>query len=325
MQDNNQKPRLGTVPTHGVNANPGMMPILLEHPLDEASMAAAKAGGFPILDATDLDEDGAMEMLFDFFKSSPAAEELESRQKRENGREQEEAFAEGGDDEDDKGDQDDDRFLRERWFFISGEMGLSLHRTGHEAFLLVDFGSGNINYRARHMQFEPIVKAMRLKEFKYVWDATAGLGTDSFIMAGISQVEMFERHPVPHLLLTNAIERAKLLDDVGGRARNMRLNFGSIMDMDPKEIANPPEAIYLDPMFVHARRKVALSKKGMNFFQSIIGADEDQSLLLEKARRIATSRVVLKRPNDAPLLTSEKPNFQLQGKTVRYDVYLPLR
>jgi 16S rRNA (guanine1516-N2)-methyltransferase len=79
--------------------------------------------------------------------------------------------------------------------------------------------------------------------------------------------------------------------------------------------------VYLDPMFPETRQKSALSKKDMQAFQQVVGADADADALLAPARRLASVRVAVKRPRHAPPLAGEAPSYVLDGDSVRYDCY----
>ena len=82
-----------------------------------------------------------------------------------------------------------------------------------------------------------------------------------------------------------------------------------------------PEVVYLDPMFP-LRTKSAQVKKEMHVFHQLIGKDIDADLLLQIAQECAQKRVVVKRPRIAPFLAGHKPNYTLEGRSNRYDVYL---
>ncbi|MFW5427415.1 MAG: class I SAM-dependent methyltransferase, partial [Methylophagaceae bacterium] len=80
-----------------------------------------------------------------------------------------------------------------------------------------------------------------------------------------------------------------------------------------------------DPMFP-TRSKSAQVKKEMQFFHYIVGADEDSEKLLLESLNLAKKRIVVKRPRLAEQLTDIiQPAFEINGKSTRYDVYLPLK
>jgi 16S rRNA (guanine1516-N2)-methyltransferase len=83
------------------------------------------------------------------------------------------------------------------------------------------------------------------------------------------------------------------------------------------------DAIFLDPMYPREESKTAKQKKEMQVYRELVGKDLDAKSLFELAMKKARKRVVVKRPDDAdPIVASPAPDFVLEGKTVRYDVYL---
>jgi 16S rRNA (guanine1516-N2)-methyltransferase len=82
-----------------------------------------------------------------------------------------------------------------------------------------------------------------------------------------------------------------------------------------------PEVVYLDPMFP-PKKKSALVKIEMRVLRQLVGDDEDAAVLFESAARVARKRVVVKRMRLAPELVPN-PTIVFEGKTTRYDVYLP--
>lgn len=64
----------------------------------------------------------------------------------------------------------------------------------------------------------------------------------------------------------------------------------------------------------------------MQYLHQLVGISEaqEESDLLRAARYCALKRVVVKRPRLANFLAEEKPHFQISGKQIRYDIYLPL-
>ena len=83
-----------------------------------------------------------------------------------------------------------------------------------------------------------------------------------------------------------------------------------------------PDVIYIDPMHP-MRTKSALVKKEMQALQQIIGPDVDALDLLECAIKSVKQRVVVKWPQKAPAL--RPPDRSIEGKTVRFDIYLKIR
>lgn len=193
--------------------------------------------------------------------------------------------------------------------------------SNHQQQVFADFVGGALNHRIHHRGAEWIAKAVNIKENRTIWDATAGLGRDAFVLAAMgASVEMFERHFVPATLLADALLRAKQCADTQAIIERMSLNFGTIFNSD----LPCPDVIYLDPMFPE-RHKTALVKKEMRFFQAAVGCDDDSADLLNKARDMPVKRIVVKRPKHGAFVGNSKPAYQYIGKSTRFDVYLPFQ
>lgn len=171
---------------------------------------------------------------------------------------------------------------------------------------------------------QTIAKAVGMKKgvVPHVADATAGLGRDGFVLASLGcRVDLIERSPTAFALLQDGYRRACADPEIGTWVRErVNLYFGPAWDK-LAELAQRPEAVYLDPMFPH-RQKSALVKKEMRVFQQLVGADEDADRLLDAALAVATKRVAVKRPDTAPFLAERKPHTQISSKKHRYDIYM---
>ena len=83
------------------------------------------------------------------------------------------------------------------------------------------------------------------------------------------------------------------------------------------------DAVFLDPMYPRDESQTALPKKEMLVFAGLVGKDADAGDLFGAAWAAARSRVVVKRSDDAPEITTVRaPDFVIPGKTVRFDIYL---
>lgn len=210
--------------------------------------------------------------------------------------------------------------------------GVSLQQTGKKAPgpIRVDFAGGAAQHRRKFGggKGQMIAKAVGLKSGVYpnVLDLTAGLGGDAFVLAGLgSSLTLVERSPVVQALLGDGLERARHAAqadvELAAVVERMALHCGDslayLRDLENREQA---QVIYLDPMFPE-RNKTADVKKEMKAFHSLVGKDLDAVELLEHSLRMATYRVVVKRPRKAPTLGARSPSYQLQGKSSRYDIY----
>lgn len=193
--------------------------------------------------------------------------------------------------------------------------------------IFVDFCGGANAYRMQGGA-ELIVKAVRgrSKEMLRVLDATAGLGRDSFVLASRGlQVQMLERSPIVAALLDDGLERARHSGDARLEAIVSQMTLQATEAgayLEGLQPAHYPDVIYLDPMFP-ASDKSALVKKEMRLFQQLFhGAEDDCDTLLSLSRQRARLRVVVKRPRKSEPLANAKPDYALEGKSVRFDVYL---
>ena len=176
------------------------------------------------------------------------------------------------------------------------------------------FGGGSGQMIAKAVGIQPGVRPSIL-------DATAGRGRDAFVLASLGcDVTLIERQPLIAALLEDGLLRAQGDALVGPIAAGMRLLNGDAIALMRAWTRDPPQVVYLDPMFPH-RDKSALVKKEMRLFRPIVGDDEDAGELLEAALALASHRVVVKRPRKAPAVAGGTVSFSLEGNAGRFDVY----
>ena len=176
------------------------------------------------------------------------------------------------------------------------------------------FGGGSGQMIAKAVGIQPGIRPR-------VLDATAGLGRDAFVLATLGcEMVMFERQPLIAALLEDGLRRGFEDAEVRAIVERMRLQQGNAIELMRQWQGEPPQVIYLDPMFPH-RDKSALVKKEMRLFRPFVGDDLDAGALLEQALALASHRVVVKRPRKAPTIDGPKPGYSLEGKSSRYDIY----
>ncbi|MDF1683562.1 MAG: class I SAM-dependent methyltransferase [Legionellaceae bacterium] len=163
-----------------------------------------------------------------------------------------------------------------------------------------------------------ILRACKLKPGMRVIDATAGWGRDAAVLASSgAEVLMLEREPVLAALLQDGLMRLDAMQSIALDLELCAEDARSYLSSLTRE--NYPDIIYLDPMHP-AREKSAKVKKDLYALQALLGADDDALSLLEIARTRTRGRVVVKWPARLPALL--KPDYAVEGKTVRFDVYL---
>ncbi|QIM67493.1 16S rRNA (guanine(1516)-N(2))-methyltransferase [Mannheimia granulomatis] len=192
--------------------------------------------------------------------------------------------------------------------------------------IAVNFVDGTMAHRRKFGggRGEAVAKAVGIKGdyLPTVIDATAGLGRDAFVLAAVGcKVLLVERNPVVAALLEDGLNRAYQDAEIGSFMQECMIlaDVRNISQLDLKIQA--ADVVYLDPMYPH-KQKSALVKKEMRVFQYLVGADLDSDDFFLPAKALAKKRVVVKRPDYAPFLADQKPDFSHTTKNHRFDVYL---
>ena len=202
-----------------------------------------------------------------------------------------------------------------------GLLDLAVARTP----FLIDFLAPELAYRIKHGggKKEMLSRAVgfRARSAPKVFDLTAGLGRDAFVLASLgATVTLFERSPVLAALLEDGLARAAQDDRTRPIVARMRLVTGDSLALVSSILAaERPDVLFLDPMYPH-RSKSAAVKKEMRILRRLVGDDPDSGDLVVAALTSGVPRVVVKRPGSAPPLG--QPSLQFQDGNHRFDVYL---
>jgi len=218
------------------------------------------------------------------------------------------------------------------YYLCLNGQGLQLRHSGPRVVgpIRIDFISGALAHRRRYGggRGQPLARAAGMKPGfnPTVWDATAGLGRDGSVLAGLGcSVTLCERSAILAALLQDALQRATADAEVGdwilGR---VRLVYGDSSEL-LRNLAGrqQPEVVYLDPMYPPGKEHV-LVKKEIRAVQELLGPDRDSATLLGIALKSARRRVVVKRPRRAGWLNGMKPDTCIESKKTRYDIYVTL-
>lgn len=189
--------------------------------------------------------------------------------------------------------------------------------------------------RANYQQ--PLARALGVERLRkslgrpvHVLDATAGLLHDSAIMLSFGcRVTAAERSPILAAMITDALGREALSEAFRFLPLDALAALACLNDD-----GDPPDVIYLDPMHPPrqgAREQTALVRKEMRALRAVVGDDPDsgdtlRALLAAAGAMRTIARVAVKLPlRAARLIDSPPPTTTHEGKSVRYDVYVPAR
>lgn len=212
------------------------------------------------------------------------------------------------------------------WIFFYDEGELFLHSLSDEFKpLSVNYLEGEFVKRWRRPSSKDLLlRAVgKKKEPISICDPTCGLGYDAFFLATQKgyDVTVCERNPIIAELAMNALLRVK----EEGRFEEFPLFFhlGDGIEFLKRQEPGAFDVVMLDPMYPRSLDQSAKQRKEMVFLRALAGDDEDALKLFQEADRVARKRVIVKRPDKAGSISgSREPDFQVDGSTVRYDIYL---
>lgn len=204
--------------------------------------------------------------------------------------------------------------------------------------VVVDFLSPQLQHRTRSgTNSELIVKAVGVKPAEragvLIYDFTAGLGTDAFLLASAGYTVVgFERDVRVHEILQDGLRRFQ----EAFPQRELPLEFrcenavDSVAAAISKSDGRRPMSVIIDPMFEsESTQAKSLPKKEMALLRKMLPVSSKDEIrdLFRAAVSVATSRVIVKRPMGAEEIVEPidwgralKPR-RLEGKTARFDIY----
>ena len=179
----------------------------------------------------------------------------------------------------------------------------------------------DVRRRVRQGRRLALARACDARPGLRVHDALAGWGTDGLVLAALGcQVHLSERNAEVHGILDSRLraESPRL-----ARARPDSISWEHEDARDRWRSGGDFDVVYLDPMFGN-HPKTALPAKQMQVLANLVGEMSTGEIaeLIEQARRVAGSRVVVKRRARAEAIG--RPDWQIRARSVRFDVYLPV-
>lgn len=205
--------------------------------------------------------------------------------------------------------------------YRSGRLALCDHRAHGARPVYVDLEGLVRRYRSLPAAKRgPLAQAIG-RRTRSIVDATAGWAQDLGLLVAMGyRVTAVERSPVMAVLLEDGLSRLAAQSNVRGRLEIPRLVVADAVHY-LSELCEPPDCVYLDPMFPPKRKQSALARRRLRLLRELVGDDEDRQQLFASALETATKRVVVKRPDEAPPI-ADYPDETFAGKLVCYDVYL---
>ena len=193
---------------------------------------------------------------------------------------------------------------------------------------------------------ELLLQAAKVTSDSIVIDATAGFGHDSLILASTgAQVIMLEQQPLMALLLL--VEQQRMSGLANWQKLMSRLQiintdalsyFDSLNNVSAADQSKLIDVVYLDPMFPENSYQDSKTGKGAKvgkhmqaLHQLALPPTADEELqLLQSAQAVVhqngrntqvQGRVVVKRPQFAPLLAHQPASESWHNEAVRFDGY----
>lgn len=205
--------------------------------------------------------------------------------------------------------------------YRGGRLTLCDHRAHRLRPVYVDLEVAIRRYRSLPAPKRgPLARAIG-RRTRSVVDATTGWAQDLGLLAAMGyRVTAVERSPLMAVLLEDGLSRLAAQTDVRGFLKLPRLVLADAVRY-LSELSEPPECVYLDPMFPPKRKQSALAKRRLRLLRELVGDDEDRRQLFTGALQSGAKRVVVKRPDEAAPIAAH-PDETFGGKLVCYDVYL---
>jgi 16S rRNA (guanine1516-N2)-methyltransferase len=207
-------------------------------------------------------------------------------------------------------------------FFAFKENGLNFFLSSNDTKPLhIDFLKGSMGWRLKRSDHEKLLKKTlgKSSESLCIFDGTAGLLSDTLIFLALGhKVIACEQSKILFILLLDAIERAKDQLPFMGNLKLLNANSTECF----KDYTNI-DVIYLDPMYPEPKKNVLRSgniARIKEILQIEMITDQGDDIFYE-FKEYDFKKIILKRPIKSELLDS-KFNYQIKGKSTRFDVYI---
>ena len=209
-------------------------------------------------------------------------------------------------------------------YFVYDTNGLSFVKDSinPKEVLHIDFLKGTLGWRLKRVNHERnLRKALgKTKKQLSIFDSTAGLLTDTMIFLSLGhKVVAVEQSKIIYSLVKDAILRAK--DKIPELKNLIFLNDNSLEVY--KSMTKGFDVIYLDPMYPSLNKKNKKSGRLDNIKKilKIENFTDGGENLVKNFFDLEYKKIILKRPLKFRKNYSNI-NYQVLGKTTRFDIYL---
>ncbi len=198
----------------------------------------------------------------------------------------------------------------------------------NENEIIIDWMSPQIIHRIKNILHakEALLQACKIKGKHMplnIFDATAGFGIDSLIMAARDHtVTMCEIIPNIYLQLTTNMTKLATNEFFAPLIKNLSIyNYNSTELL--LEMNKTFDIIYYDPMFDARKIHKSLPKARSQFLRenAYHSQKQDEIDFLNTAVKYAKHKVIIKRHKNAPQVSDLQPNAHIINNSVRFDIY----
>ncbi|MDB2357439.1 class I SAM-dependent methyltransferase [Gammaproteobacteria bacterium] len=184
----------------------------------------------------------------------------------------------------------------------------------------IDFNSGSTGWRIKRANHEKLIKKAlgRSEKPLKILDCTAGMLQDTLLFLSLGhQVTALEQSKILFYLLQDGISRSE------DQSIFNQLDLKHMNACSYASQAKNFDVIYFDPMYPPSKKN-ALSSGKLEYIAKILEVESLNNNPMhdfEVLQLIPAKKMIVKRPIKAESFSSQL-NYQVMGKTTRFDVYI---
>ena len=184
----------------------------------------------------------------------------------------------------------------------------------------IDFNSGSTGWRIKRANHEKLIKKALGKSERplNILDCTAGMLQDALLFLSLGHnVTALEQSKILFYLLQDGISRSE------DQSIFLKLDLINANACSYAALATNFDVIYFDPMYPPSKKN-ALSSGQLEYISKILeveSLENNASKDFEVLQLIPARKMIVKRPIKAEPF-SFQTNYQVSGKTTRFDVYI---